>query len=202
MKHLSEPPLLPVAFLRSCRLWKRKSKVADSTGMDLSGGMLLMRTLILRRILLREVLAADEKFVGILLPSSVAGVVANAVMPLIGRVGVNLNYTASSEILNHCLREAGIRHVLTSRRIMEKLDLQLDAELVYLEDFKTKATLADKAVAAAQAYAMPLGMLEKARAGHAQARRPADRDIHLRFHRHAQGGNAQLSECGLQRRGH
>ncbi len=41
-----------------------------------------MRTLVLRRFLVREILAADEKYVGVLLPPSAAGVVVNAALPL------------------------------------------------------------------------------------------------------------------------
>jgi acyl-[acyl-carrier-protein]-phospholipid O-acyltransferase/long-chain-fatty-acid--[acyl-carrier-protein] ligase len=44
---------------------------------------------------------------------------------------------------------------------MEKLDLKLDAELVFLDDLRGKLTLADKLVAAMQAYVMPVGMLER-----------------------------------------
>ncbi len=130
--------------MRACRHWRGKSKVADSTGADLTGGDLLTRSLVLRRILLREVLAPDEKFVGILLPPSVAAVVANVVMTLMGRVAVNLNYTCSSETLNYCLDQCKIRRVLTSRRFLEKLHVELDAELVFLEDFKDRVTLWDK----------------------------------------------------------
>ncbi len=153
--------LLPSAFLRACRRWRRKSKVADSTGSDLTGGTLLLRTLILRRLLLRNVLKPDEKFVGILLPPSVAAVVVNAVMPLCGRVAVNLNYTASSEILNHCLHQAGIRHVITSRRFMEKVPLKLDAELVYLEDFKDRVSLGTSWLRVRGICLCPLAMLER-----------------------------------------
>ncbi len=64
--------------------------------------------------------------------------VANIALPLAGRVAVNLNYTVSSEVMNACIRQCGIRHVLTSRKVMEKLNLKLDAELVYLEDFKSQ----------------------------------------------------------------
>ena len=34
--------------------------------------------------------------------------------------------------------------MLTSRRFMEKMQLKLDAELVYLEDFKDASTWSDK----------------------------------------------------------
>ena len=144
-----------------CRRNLRRSKVADSTGVDLKGGALLMRSLILRRLLLREVLAADEKYVGVLIPPSVGGVVVNAVLPLCGRIPVNLNYTVSSEVMNSCIRQCGIRHVLTSRRVMEKLNLDIKAELVYLEDFRDKVTTLDKLAAGVQAYALPLPLLDR-----------------------------------------
>src|SRR5689334_9290428 len=128
-KPMEQEFFLPCAFLRACRKWRKRSKVADSTGVDLTGGDLLTRTLVARSALLRHVLAPDEKYVGILLPPSVAAVVSNAVCPLMQRVAVNLNYTCSSEILNYCIKQCGIRHVITSRRFMEKMDLKLDAEL-------------------------------------------------------------------------
>ena len=157
----SEPLILPREFLRMCRRHRRRLKIADSTGTRLTGGELLLRSLILRRILSREVLAPEEKNVGLLLPPSAGGVVANAALPLLGRVGVNLNYTLSTALINHCIRQCRIKHVLTSRRFMERVKVAVEAELVYLEDFAAKVTLADKLVAAMQARLLPIGRLEK-----------------------------------------
>ena len=56
------------------------------------------------------------------LPPSVGGVVANAALPLCGRIPVNLNYTVSSEVMNNCIAQCGIKHVLTSRQVMKKLE--------------------------------------------------------------------------------
>jgi acyl-[acyl-carrier-protein]-phospholipid O-acyltransferase/long-chain-fatty-acid--[acyl-carrier-protein] ligase len=155
------PPILPRAFLRMCRRNWGRAKVADSMGTTLTGGELLLRSLVLRRILTRGILAPDEKFVGLLLPPSAGGVVANAAMPLMGRIGVNLNYTLSSPLLNHCIADCGIKHVLTSRRFMERLKLDVQAELVYLEDFATKVTKLDKLVAFIQARLLPMPILER-----------------------------------------
>ena len=152
---------LPRMFLRNCRKSMSRSKVADSAGQNLSGGQLLLRTLIVKRLLERKVLAADEKFVGVLLPPSVGGVLVNAALPLMGRVPVNLNYTASSATINHCIQEAGIKHVLTSRLFVTKMRLQVDSQLVYLEDFKDMPTRLDKLVAGIQAYAVPVAILER-----------------------------------------
>jgi acyl-[acyl-carrier-protein]-phospholipid O-acyltransferase/long-chain-fatty-acid--[acyl-carrier-protein] ligase len=152
---------LPRAMIRTCRRSMLRWKMADTTGAELSGGQLLVRTLALRRVLLRHVLGADQRHVGILLPPSVAGAVVNAAVSMTGRITANLNYTASSDVLNSCLHRAGIRSVITSRRVMEKLKLDLDAELIYLEDLAEKVTRGDRLVAALGAYAAPVVLLER-----------------------------------------
>ncbi|MBN2580110.1 MAG: AMP-binding protein [Pirellulales bacterium] len=162
---MSVPPsdwlILPRQFLRTCRAQMRRVKVADSTGAELTGAELLIRSLILRRLLRRHVLADDERIVGLLLPPCVPAVVANAALAIDGRVAVNLNYTLSAEVLGDCTAQVGIRHVLTARRILEKFPLHLDAEPVFLEDFKDKATWSDKLLCAAAAWAMPIALLER-----------------------------------------
>ncbi|NLF72093.1 MAG: AMP-binding protein [Candidatus Anammoximicrobium sp.] len=149
------------SFVRTCKKRKRGSKIADSTGNELSGGGLLTRSLILRRLLLRDVLADDEAFVGLLVPPSVAGVVANMACTLARRVPVNLNYTVTSEVINECIRQAGIKHVITSRAFMEKVKLEVAAELVFLEDFRSKARFRDKLSCSLAAYGVPAAWLER-----------------------------------------
>ncbi|MBI3866149.1 MAG: MFS transporter, partial [Planctomycetia bacterium] len=152
---------LPRMFLRNCRRNRSRSKVADSAGTELTGGQLLLRTLIVKRLLARNVLAADEKCVGVLLPPSVGGVLVNAALPLMGRIPVNLNYTASAETIDHCVEAAGIKHVISSRLFMAKMRLKVAAPVVYLEDFKDQVTGTDKALAAIAAYAVPVFLLER-----------------------------------------
>ncbi len=150
------------SFLRMCRSAMRRPKVVDSFGMELTGAGLLMRTLCVRRLLLRNVLTDSDAGVGLLLPPSVPAVVANAALLLARRMPINLNYTVSSEILNLCIARAGIRRVLTSRRVMERFEhLKPDAELVYLEDFKDRITTVDKLIAGLQTWLMPVALLER-----------------------------------------
>ena len=157
----------------------------------MTGGSLLMRTLIFRRLLLRDVLKADEKFVGLLVPPSAGGVLANAATTLCRRVAVNLNYTVSSETLNYCIAQCGIKHVLTSRKFMERFDFKLDAELVYLEDLREKVTTADKLAAAFQAYALPAAMLERwIGSAYDYARRIIHDHLHVGIHGQAQRRDA------------
>jgi acyl-[acyl-carrier-protein]-phospholipid O-acyltransferase/long-chain-fatty-acid--[acyl-carrier-protein] ligase len=153
--------ILPRRFLRMCRRRMRGAKVADSTGVELTGAGLLTRTLIMRRLLRRGVLGADERNVGVVLPPSAAALVANAALALDRRVAVNLNYTLTTEVINDCIAQCGIRHVLTSRRVMEKLKLTLKAETVFIEDFQGKVTWIDKLAAAAMAWLAPVWWIER-----------------------------------------
>ena len=148
-------------FIRKCKKRCCKVKVADSMSGELTGAQLLTRTLVLRRLLRRLVLQDDEQYVGLLLPPSLGGVLANMALSIDRRVTVNLNYTVSSEVLNACIAHAGIKHVLTSRKFMDKMNFDLDTEVVYLEDFKDKPTTGDKVCSALAAYVMPAGMLSK-----------------------------------------
>jgi acyl-[acyl-carrier-protein]-phospholipid O-acyltransferase / long-chain-fatty-acid--[acyl-carrier-protein] ligase len=156
--------VLPRLMIRKCRKAMFRWKIADSMGQSLTGAQVLMRALILRRLLLREVFAPkaeDEKYIGILLPPSNGAVVVNAAVTLCGRVACNLNYTVSPEIMNKCIAKAGIKHILTSQKVLDKLGIKLDAKVVLLEDFKDRVTKADKLAGAAMAYAMPAAMLDR-----------------------------------------
>lgn len=157
-----ESNLIPARrFLRMCRSNLRRPKVADSSGAELTGADLLMRTWVLRRLLRRHVLGQAEQCVGLLLPPSVGAVLANAALSLDRRIAINLNYTSSVDVINSCIRQSDIRHVLTSRRVMERLDLDIRGDLVYLEDFRDKATWVDKLAAATVARLIPVTLLER-----------------------------------------
>jgi acyl-[acyl-carrier-protein]-phospholipid O-acyltransferase / long-chain-fatty-acid--[acyl-carrier-protein] ligase len=146
-------------FVRSCRKKGDRIKISDSTGAQLSGHDLLLRTLVLRRIFERKILKKDEKYVGILLPPTVPGAIANFAVSLSGRVAVNLNYTVSDAIINNCIEQSGIRNILTSRKVMEKFNIQPSANLVYLEDMKEYATVGDKLACSILSKWLPLPLV-------------------------------------------
>ncbi len=152
--------VLPRKFLRTCRRAGRRLKAADTTGVELSGNDLLLRTLIVRRLMRREILAPDERFVGLLLPPSVGGLLANAALAIDGRVPVNLNYTVSGQVMNECIAQCGIRHVLTTRRLLERFPFKTDAQMLFLEDFKNSIRLSDKLLGAL-ASRLPIAILER-----------------------------------------
>ena len=153
---------LSVPVRRLVRAWKRrggKLQCADSMGNEASGRAMLIRVLALRRLLRREVLQDDETHVGVLLPPSLAGTAVNVTLAMDKRISVNLNYTATSEVLDHCMEVVGGRRILTSAKFMSKMDFDLKAELFELEQLKERVTRIDKVVAALMATLLPASCL-------------------------------------------
>ena len=148
-------------FVRSCKKTMKRVRIADSGGTELTGGRLLASVLALRRVLLRDVVSRDEQNVGILLPPTVGCALANLAVTLSGRVAVNLNYTMSEKDINYCVKDAGLKHVLTSKKLLEKKPLKLDVPFVFLEDLKEKVTSLDKLLAGLGTYLIPASILER-----------------------------------------
>ena len=148
-------------FVRACRRRWSFAKVADSAGQNWTAGELLTRTLCLRRLLLRSVIQPDERNVGIFLAPTAACAAANIAVSLAGRTTVNLNYSLSHVDLGHCVQAAGLKHILTSRKMLERFPLEVDAELVYLEDLRELVTGWDKFVGYVQARFTPAVLLDR-----------------------------------------
>lgn len=154
----------PILSRQIIRIWRQDSgrlKAADSSGAELNGRSMLVRSLALRRMLRRELLGQNDKTVGILLPPTVAAVVTNVALALDRRVTANLNYTVTSAVLNQCIAQAKIKTVLSSGKFLEKMNFQLDANVVALEDLKDKVSTGDKAVALIQAVLLPAFLLDR-----------------------------------------
>ncbi|MCC6955100.1 MAG: MFS transporter, partial [Deltaproteobacteria bacterium] len=124
--------LLHVGFLNVAKRHPFRRCVSDSSGARLRYGELLAGALLLSR-LLRRGAHANEK-IGVLLPASCAGVTANVASLIAGLVPVNLNFTASSEALESACRACDMRRVVTSKAFLEKVDVKLPAEFVFLEE--------------------------------------------------------------------
>lgn len=147
-------------FLRICRQRGKQETMADSSGVSLSGQRLMAASLVLASVLRRSHLRPDEARVGILLPPTVACSLANFALTLLRRVTVNLNYTMSQTDLEYCVREAGLTHILTSRKMLEKKPVTLSAEWIFLEDLKAEATSWDKLRGGLSAFVLPLWWTE------------------------------------------
>lgn len=149
-------------FIRQCKARGSRLKIADSMGQKMTGTEVLMRTVILNRLLKEHVLEEGETHVGVLIPPAAGAVLANAALALDGRTSVNLNYSASAEVMNECIRQSGVKHVLTTKKIVEKLNVQLDVPYVYLEELREKVSIWDKLAGAWAAYVQSADSLVRA----------------------------------------
>ncbi|MDX9974027.1 MAG: AMP-binding protein, partial [FCB group bacterium] len=100
--------------------------------------------------------------VGILVPPSVGGAVANVAVQIMGKVAVNLNYTASAESLKSAADQSELRHVITSRQFLERVPIEPPGEAIYLEDIMDTVTAKDRIVALLMAALCPVRLLERA----------------------------------------
>lgn len=159
-----------IGMIRSCKARKFAFKTGDLSGQTLTGGQVLMRALILRRMLSRELPKEQNEKVGILIPPSVGGLLVNLACTLDQRIPVNLNYTLSEEVLNHCIGDAGIKKVFTSRKVIEKLPFQPDAEMIFLEDWiEKKVKWQDKLAGVFESYLLPsISLVKKLKLGQIQ----------------------------------
>ncbi len=123
--------------------WGRQA-IADTSGKSLSYGRTLAGALALARKL-EPLTAAPSGHVGILLPSTVGGVLTNLALSLMGKIPVNLNYTASEESLRSAVSQCGIETIVTSRAFLEKLPNLPSLEgMILLEDILPTITAGDK----------------------------------------------------------
>ncbi len=112
--------------------WTRRA-LSDSSGKNLSYGQTLCAALALRDRLAGAL--EGEENIGLLLPSSVGGALANLALPLLGKVPININYTASPEAVESALEQCQIKTLVTSRKFAERFpQLPLPQNVLYLED--------------------------------------------------------------------
>ena len=77
-----------------------------------------------------------EQNIGVWMPTSLGGALANLAIAFLGKTSVNLNYTAGPDPVKSAARQAGLRVVVTSKRFLLRfpLDLTDDVQRIYLED--------------------------------------------------------------------
>ena len=110
---------VPLAWLRTAKRVGGELALADVKGETrLSGYRTITAVLALSRLIRRR---SPEQNIGLLLPTSSAGIITNMAALLLGKTLVNLNYTASLAALQAALDKAEIRSLYTSQRFLKKL---------------------------------------------------------------------------------
>jgi len=158
-RRLSERAPLPVELLREAKRHPLRFAMADSSGKRMNSLAVLSGAWMIGRVLDRELPPAEN--VGLLLPPSVAGALANVGLSMMGRVPINLNYTASPEVVAQCARKAGVKSILTSKLFLRKLGWEASPEMVFFEDLAPKVSKALAGSVALAFFVLPSVLLER-----------------------------------------
>ncbi|MDZ4181306.1 MAG: AMP-binding protein, partial [Candidatus Cloacimonadaceae bacterium] len=101
------------------------------------------------------------KYVGIMLPTSMGCMLAVIATLMNGKIPVMINYaTGAIENAKYARHKCSFKTVITSQKLMEKLDLEPIDHMVMLEDILLKVTVLAKLKAALKSK-LPFAMLSK-----------------------------------------
>jgi acyl-[acyl-carrier-protein]-phospholipid O-acyltransferase / long-chain-fatty-acid--[acyl-carrier-protein] ligase len=133
---------IPLAWMKTAKRKGSELCLNDAKGgTPLSGYKVLTGVMAFSRLIAKR---SPEQNIGLLLPTSSAGIITNLAALLRGKTIVNLNYTASIPALIAAIAKADLRSIYTSTRFLKKLEqrgvdlteLFANVEVYYLEDLK------------------------------------------------------------------
>jgi acyl-[acyl-carrier-protein]-phospholipid O-acyltransferase/long-chain-fatty-acid--[acyl-carrier-protein] ligase len=146
-------------IVSACRQHPLRFAMADGRVPKLRFFGALTRTLFLAGRL--KSIWAGQEMVGILLPPSVGGALANFAALLLGKVPVNLNYTTSDEVVASCAEQCQLKTVITSREFLEHIKIEVPTEPVFLEEVAADPQSSERVAALILAWLAPVRVLEK-----------------------------------------
>lgn len=133
-------PTLPEAFIQSM-----KSASSGFAVADVEGGPLSQRKLLTACALFAKPLAKSRgQNIGLLLPTSSAGIIANMAALMAGKTVVNLNFTAAAATVKSAIEQADVQTIITAHAFVKKLQARgIDPDewfkgkdVLYMEDIK------------------------------------------------------------------
>ena len=131
--------------------------IADSTGQRLTFGRALTGALLLARWLRRH--AAGQPMIGLLLPASAGGALANLATTLAGKAPVNLNFTAGHDAMMAAVEQCQLKTILTSRTFLRKAGIETLDGMVFVEDILKSVSNANRVGTLITAFLLPAPLL-------------------------------------------
>ncbi len=152
-KRRSKRDLLDMRFISSAKRHWFSLALADSNGRELTYGQALVASMMLARWMRRRTDPAQK--IGLLLPNSVGGALANIAALMAGKIPVNLNYTAGKESMAAAIEQCEIRTIVTSRQFLTKAKLEALDGMAFLEDAFRTFSGWQKTATAVAAFLLP-----------------------------------------------
>jgi acyl-[acyl-carrier-protein]-phospholipid O-acyltransferase/long-chain-fatty-acid--[acyl-carrier-protein] ligase len=150
--------LLHLRFIKTAKHRWFGSCMTDSTGKALTYGKTLIGGMLLAGWLRQQ--RRDDAMIGLLLPASVGGALANIAVLLAGKTPVNLNFTAGREAMTTALQQCAIRTILTSRLFLKKAQLEELDGMVFVEDIPPRISSVRKIWVSLVALLTPTRLLQ------------------------------------------
>ena len=157
----TDSDVLPYRFIKTAKRNFFSFCMADSIGRKLTFGQSLTVGLLFSRWIEKN--RPEDKMIGLLLPTTTGGALANLGVSLSGKVPVNLNFTAGKESIVFALAQCNIKTILTSKLFLHKAGLEAMEGMVYLEDLVREFTPIQKALTALEAFLFPSWLIRKTR---------------------------------------
>jgi acyl-[acyl-carrier-protein]-phospholipid O-acyltransferase/long-chain-fatty-acid--[acyl-carrier-protein] ligase len=133
-------------FMQTAKRFSSRIAVYDkATNQDYTYGRMLIASLILKGYI-GEI---KGKYIGILLPTSMGAMLAVLGTLMNGKIPVMINYaTGAIENSRYAREKCGFKTILTSKKLLEKLNLQPLDHMIFVEDILAKVTTLTKLKAA------------------------------------------------------
>ncbi|WP_434339766.1 acyl-[ACP]--phospholipid O-acyltransferase [Motilimonas cestriensis] len=162
--HVETLPSIGSAWVSSVKRVKNNVSLTDSISGDVSAYKALTGAICMSRRMKKQIVGQN---VGILMPTSVGGVLANMAAILRGKTLVNLNYTASSDALIAGLEQANVNTIYTAKRFIKQLEKRgIDLapvlegkEVIYLEELNQGISMREKALTLFSVRLLPAWLL-------------------------------------------
>jgi acyl-[acyl-carrier-protein]-phospholipid O-acyltransferase/long-chain-fatty-acid--[acyl-carrier-protein] ligase len=159
-------PPLQHAWLRAAKETGSGLCMADSTGVELSGERFIAATLLMARKFKAKL--GSSQNIGLIVPTSAGGSLANMAVLTLGKTIVNLNYSSGTESLKHALALADIDRIVASKQFVTKLkakgfdlsEVLACTEVIWLEDLKESIGKVEGIMMYLMAKLLPVSLLE------------------------------------------
>ena len=163
--HTQKYPDISRTWIDTVKRQSNKQALTDNMGIKLSAKQVLVGAISLSKLIKKSTTTQN---VGLLLPTSSAGVLTNMATLLAGKTIVNLNYTASQQSLVEAQQQANIKQIYTSKRFLKKLEQRgvdlsplLNAvDVIYIEDMLKKISKAQKIARLIAVTILPASILK------------------------------------------
>ncbi|MDD4203254.1 MAG: AMP-binding protein [Candidatus Omnitrophica bacterium] len=136
-----------------------KFSMGDSNGKKMNRAQTFIGAYVLSLKL--KPLLLGQKYVGIMLPCSIAGALATIALAILDKVSVNLNYTSTDAIIKECMDISDVKITICSRKFLDKINKEIPGKVVLLEDIVTNIFFKDKLFASFIFYFLPASIAEK-----------------------------------------